>query len=152
MLYRIAIYKIVDGKRVFDHYASDEMKYLRPMADGRGVETINTPGNPLSDIFSFYYEQHGQLTPKMWKLGDWQDVSDTHEVEWGFEKEYYVGDMIESKNEETIFYDTEQQCFAIGVRWLELRGENGETEVMCDVMNIPDNCGNVIGNIHEEEK
>lgn len=142
MIYRIAIYRYENGRRKFDHYATpEEMKYLRVNADGKveqmDIEDLECDLN-LIDSFN-----------------GWLDVSSTHEVEWGFvqnNKPYYVNDRLESKDEETIYYDTKHQGFAIGCRWLELRGENGETEICCDVCNIFDDCGKVIGTVHEGER
>ena len=136
MIHRIAIYRTENGQRKFDHYATpEEMKYLRVNADGKVEMADVDPYTP--------HEFYG-----------WLDVSSTHEVEWGFvqnNKPYYVNDRLESKDEETIYYDTKHQGFAIGCRWLELRGENGETEICCDVCNIFDDCGKVIGTVHDPE-
>jgi len=72
MLYRIAIYHTENGKRVFDHYASDEeMENLKVSPDGKVwhyqiEEFIINPitGLPVYRIIN-------------------TDFSDTHEVEWG---------------------------------------------------------------------
>ena len=124
MIYRIAIYRHENGRRKFDHYATaEELKYLRVNAEGK-VERLHISTPTMGTDLVLRYEVK------------WLDSSATHEVEWGFvqnNKPYYVNDRLESKNEETIYYDTKHQCFAIGCRWLELRGENGETEICCDV-------------------
>lgn len=161
MIYRIAIYRTENGQRVFDHYATpEEMKYLRVNADGK-VEIIESadsrselpsPNLPCFETGEWFADDDyysGSI------YSQWIDVSSTHEVEWGFvqnNKPYYVNDRLESENEETIYYDTRHQGFAIGCRWLELRGENGETEICCDVCNIFDDCGKVIGTVHEGER
>jgi len=61
MIYRIKI--VEDGK--FVRYATDKEKvWLKPKDDGSGVERMI-------------------LLPAAGMFGGWQDVSDTHEVEWG---------------------------------------------------------------------
>jgi len=89
MLYRIAIYRIENGKRVFDHYASDEeMENLKVSPDGKVwhyqiEEFIINPitGLPVYRIIN-------------------TDFSDTHEVEWGtilkdYNLKLYENDLIE---------------------------------------------------------
>jgi len=136
MNYRIRIMKSENGKLVFDRYASDaELEVLKPKADGSGVERAEV----LPHI----------ITGKPTLVFD--DVSDTHFVEWGFEmngKKYYENDKLESQIDETIYYNTNHQCFAIGMMWLEVCGSNGENETCYDVSNIYDGFNpNVIGNV-----
>ena len=129
MLYRIAIYKIVDGKRVFDHYASDEeMENLKVSPDGKVwhyqfEEFIINPitGLPVYRIIN-------------------TDFSDTHEVEWGFEKdgkEYYENSIYRHSNQKEISGDYRS---ATGVFDLLTMINNYAGEIAC------------VGNIHEEEK
>ena len=147
MIYRIAIYTIEAGVRKFSHYATaEELILLKVDVNGKVFQMtdMRSTSHPTKMVINW-----DVVSPGVYSILDWQDVSATHEVEWGFmqnNKPYYVNDRLESKDEETIYYDTKHQCFAIGCRWLELRGENGETEVCCDVCQIPDDCGKVIGN------
>lgn len=91
MIYRIKI--VEDGK--FVRYATDEeMSLLKPKADGNGVEqftrgfeneTCSLPSN--IDIIYSNWDEHFF----------WQDVSDTHKVEWGCiheGKELYANDIV----------------------------------------------------------
>lgn len=140
MIYRIRIMRLENGKLVFDRYADKtEMQKLRVNADGKVEEyklaiykDIPPDGDVKADVF-------------------WFDVSATHFVEWGFEmngKKYYENDKLESQIDETIYYNTNHQCFAIGMMWLEVCGSNGENETCYDVSNIYDGLNpNVIGNV-----
>jgi hypothetical protein len=84
MKYRIAIGNIVDKEWKFDHYATpEEIGSLRVSRTG---------------IVEYLAKQHfGYL---------WQDVSDTHKVEWGCDHrglELYENDIV--KSEYYPFYD-----------------------------------------------
>lgn len=75
MIYRIKIVK--DGK--FVRYAStEEMKYLRVNAEGK-VEMLSI--TPL--LATGYRENHTGLIAFAEAEHGWNDVSSTHDVEWG---------------------------------------------------------------------
>jgi len=125
MLYRIAIYKIVDGKRVFDYYASDnELNYLRVNSAGKVEQYLPNFSRVLSNF---------NLAPDV----AWVDVSDTHVVEWGFafdDKDMYVGDVADIQ--------------IVGKREITI----GELTYYISGWEAGLNCSfTIIGNIHEEE-
>lgn len=81
--HRIAIGKIIDGEWKFDHYAGySEYKNLR----------INKDGAVESAFFGHGDGASGNIYGIVW-----QDVSDTHRVEWGIRvgiNEIYESDIL----------------------------------------------------------
>ena len=98
MIYRIRIMKQVDGKLVFDRYATpEEMKLLRVNADGK-VEKLRSSihKSMLREEFTLCsIELPNGKSINIYGL--WLDVSATHFVEWGFtigNKTYYQNDIL----------------------------------------------------------
>ena len=105
MIYRIRIMKQVDGKMVFDHYATDEeMLKLKVTPDGKVEEyklaiykDIPPDGDVKADVF-------------------WFDVSDTHFVEWGAyltSTPIYENDIILIHDGDGIYYEAKEGIFAL---------------------------------------
>jgi hypothetical protein len=94
MIYRIAIYRNDNGKMVFDHYATkDELYLLKVAPDGRVFNMVQSRSSdpPMRPVIDWY-----QINNTIYSL-EWQDVSETHRVEWGFTFEgnqYFQNDIL----------------------------------------------------------
>jgi hypothetical protein len=81
MLYRIKIGTIVDGEWKLDQYATEEeLIRLKPSSDGGVLRITDTRSSYLPDKMMIDWD----VTPTgIYLISDWQDVSDTHRIEWG---------------------------------------------------------------------
>lgn len=122
--YRIAIGKIVDGEWKHERYATpDEMAYLKPKADGSGVEKLRLSIHKAMVDGEFLATRIGIGHGEEIKLyGLWQDVSDTHRIEWGIELNgisYYENDILRCRylytewDRTDCVVESENYCFPV---------------------------------------
>lgn len=136
MIYRIAIYE--NGR--FSHYADEhELEFLRVSANGK-VEELK-----WNSCYNNDYGQGGWINLRT--LGSfWQDVSDTHEVEWGthlrdWNTTIYVDDVIETISGKGVVCLDEY-----GFYYQTIHGD-------CNMYDIAVNgIKTLYGNIHENPK
>ena len=96
--HRIAIGKIVNGEWKHERYATpEEMEFLRVSASGK-VERLSF--NRFISVGEFV----GDHCAKTLQFNGWQDVSDTHRVEWGMETNDKDGNPLDIYNGD-IFVD-----------------------------------------------
>ena len=89
--HRISIGTITNGEWKFDHYATDyELTSLKPHTDGKVyMRSVTNKWEMSGFIYDSPYCSTMSLFP------GWQDVSDTHRIEWGMETNDKYGNPLD---------------------------------------------------------
>ena len=155
--YRIAIGKVENGEWKFDHYATEnELTSLKPHTDGKIY--MRSVTNRWKQE-GFMYDSPYCSTISL--FSGWQDVSDTHMVEWGCcynGMELYENDVVTApyyplqddgkyNYHGLIYYDKDSLLFGLGYMLVD-KSKRGISDGIGNQLSEYDELI-LLGNIHE---